>query len=71
MFERKEMDAVWTVEPWVSRLVLDAGGRVYLDESSLWKQTGGKYVTTHLVSSVKFLNEHPDLVKKWIAAHVE
>jgi NitT/TauT family transport system substrate-binding protein len=71
LFERKEMDAVWTVEPWVSRLVLDAGGRVYLDESSLWKQTGGKYVTTHLVSSVKFLNEHPDLVKKWIAAHVE
>ncbi len=71
LFERKEMDAVWTVEPWVSRLVLEAKGRVYLDESSLWKQTGGKYVTTHLVSSVKFLREHPDLLKKWIAAHVE
>ena len=71
LFARKEMDAVWTVEPWVSRLVLEAKGRVYLDESSLWKQTGGKYVTTHLVSSVKFLKEHPDLLKKWIAAHVE
>jgi len=33
--------------------VLEAGGKVYLDESSLWKDTGGKYVTTHLVSSVK------------------
>ena len=71
LFERKEMDAVWTVEPWVSRLVLEAKGQVYLDESSLWKQTGGKYVTTHLVSSVKFLKERPDLLKKWIAAHVE
>jgi len=71
LFQRGQMDAVWTVEPWVSRLVQEANGRVYLDEGSLWKQTGGKYVTTHLVSSVKFLKEHPDLVKKWIAAHVE
>jgi NitT/TauT family transport system substrate-binding protein len=71
LFMSKDIDAVWTVEPWVSRLVLEAKGQVYLDESSLWKQTGGKYVTTHLVSSVKFLGEHPDLLKKWIAAHVE
>jgi NitT/TauT family transport system substrate-binding protein len=71
LFQRGEMDAVWTVEPWVSRLVLEAKGRVYLEESSLWKNTGGRYVTTHLVSSVKFLGERPDLLKKWIAAHVE
>lgn len=71
LFKKGDLDAVWTVEPWVSRLVLDTKGQVYLDESSLWTQTGGKYVTTHLVSSVKFLTEHPDLLKKWIAAHVE
>jgi NitT/TauT family transport system substrate-binding protein len=71
LFARKELDAVWTVEPWVSRLVLEAGGRVYLEESSLWQETGGKYVTTHLVSSTRFLRERPELLKKWIAAHVE
>ena len=71
LFQKGELDAVWTVEPWVSRLVLEAGGKVYLDEGSLWKDTGGKYVTTHLVSSVKFLKDRPDLVRKWIAAHVE
>jgi NitT/TauT family transport system substrate-binding protein len=71
LFKKGDLDAVWTVEPWVSRLVLDTKGQVYLDESSLWTQTGGKYVTTHLVSSVKFLKEHSDLLKKWIAAHVE
>lgn len=71
LFQKGDMDAVWTVEPWVSRLVLEAKGQVYLDESSLWKQTGGKYVTTHLVSSVKFLKDRPDLLKKWITAHVE
>ena len=71
LFQGGQIDGVWTVEPWVSRLELEARGKVYLEESSLWKETGGKYVTTHLVSSVKFLKEHPELLKKWIAAQVE
>jgi NitT/TauT family transport system substrate-binding protein len=71
LFEKGDLDAVWTVEPWVSRLVLEAKGKVYLDENSLWEQTGGRYVTTHLVSSVRLLNQQPELVKKWIAAQVE
>jgi NitT/TauT family transport system substrate-binding protein len=71
LFQGGQIDGVWTVEPWVSRLELEARGKVYLEESSLWKDTGGKYVTTHLVSSVKFLKEHPELLKKWIAAQVE
>ena len=71
LFQKGDMDAVWTVEPWVSRLVLQAKGKVYLDESALWPDTKGKYVTTHLVSSVRFLKERSGLLKKWIAAHVE
>jgi NitT/TauT family transport system substrate-binding protein len=71
LFDKGEMDAVWTVEPWVSRLLIEAKGKVYLEESLLWKETGGRYVTTHVVSSVKFLSERPELLKKWIAAHVE
>jgi NitT/TauT family transport system substrate-binding protein len=71
LFQNKTLDAAWTVEPWVSRLVLEGGGQVYLDEKSLWPQTGGRYVTTHLVSSVEFIEKHPDLLRKWIAAHVE
>src|SRR5229473_2812726 len=55
LFQNGTMDAVWTVEPWVSRLVLETKGKIYFDESSLWTETGGKYVTTHLVSSVRFL----------------
>src|ERR1051326_1524446 len=43
----------------------------YLPPVSVWKETGGKYVTTHLVSSVKFLKEKPDLLKRFIAAHVD
>lgn len=71
LFKQGSLDAVWTIEPWVSRLVLEAQGRVYFEESTLWPETGGKYVTTHLVSGKKFLKEHPDLAKKWVAAQVE
>jgi NitT/TauT family transport system substrate-binding protein len=71
LFQKGAMDAVWTVEPWVTRLELEAKGKVYLEESSVWLETGGKYVTTHLVSSVRFLKEQPALLTKWIAAHVE
>jgi sulfonate transport system substrate-binding protein len=71
LFQRKQLDGVWTVEPWVSKLVLEAKGQVYLEESSLWKETKGQYVTTHLASSKKFAEQHPDLAKQWVLAHVE
>ena len=28
LFQRRQVDAVWTVEPWVSRLEIEAGGKV-------------------------------------------
>jgi NitT/TauT family transport system substrate-binding protein len=71
LFQKGSVDAVWTVEPWVSRLVLEAKGKVFLEESSVWQETGVKYVTTHLVSSVRFLREHAELLRKFVAAQVE
>ncbi len=71
LFQKGEIDAAWTVEPWVSRLVKEANGKVYFDEKTLWPQTGGRYVTTHLVSSVAFTKEHAGLLKRIVAAHVE
>jgi NitT/TauT family transport system substrate-binding protein len=50
-------------------LELEAGGRVFLEEKSLWPE--GKYVTTHLVVRREFLREHPDVVRKLLTAHVE
>jgi len=69
LFLRKEIHGAWTVEPWVTRLILEGDGRLFLDEREIWPD--GKFVTTHLIVSTKFLKEHPDLVKKWLAAHVE
>jgi NitT/TauT family transport system substrate-binding protein len=47
MFAKREIDAAWTVEPWVSRLEQEGGGRVYLEERDLWP--GGRYPTAVLV----------------------
>jgi NitT/TauT family transport system substrate-binding protein len=71
LFKKRDLDAAWTIEPWVSRLVLEADAHVYFEESVLWPKTHGKYVTTHLVSRKNFLKERPDLIKKWILAQVE
>jgi NitT/TauT family transport system substrate-binding protein len=68
LFVEKEIDAAWAPEPWASRLVHEANGRIFLDERSLWPE--GKFLVTELVVSTKFLQAHPELVKKWIEAHV-
>src|SRR5438093_815090 len=63
LFQSGGVDAVWTVEPWVTRLEREAKGKVFLEDTNV--------ITTWLVSSVKFLNAHRDLVKKIVAANKE
>jgi NitT/TauT family transport system substrate-binding protein len=69
LFVKKELDGAWAPEPWATRLIKEGNGRLFLDERTLWP--GGQFVTAHLIASTKFLKEHPDLVKKWLRAHVE
>ncbi|HTL70550.1 MAG TPA: ABC transporter substrate-binding protein [Candidatus Eisenbacteria bacterium] len=69
LFLRKELDAAWTVEPWVSTLVKNAGGRVLVDEATLWPD--GRYSTALVLVRKKFLDENPDLVRAFLRAHVE
>jgi NitT/TauT family transport system substrate-binding protein len=63
LFQTKQLDAVWTVEPWVSRLESEAGGRVVVEEKDA--------VTTVLVSGTKLLREKPELARRFVAAHEE
>jgi len=69
LFQNGDIDAAWAPEPWATRLVQEAGGRVFLDEKTLWPD--GKFVTTHLIVRTKFLEEHPDVVENLIRAHVD
>jgi len=69
LFQKGEIDAAWAPEPWASRLIEEAGARLFLDERDLWPSR--QFVTTNLIVSSKFLREHPDVVKKFVRAHVE
>jgi NitT/TauT family transport system substrate-binding protein len=69
LFLKKQIDAAWAPEPWASRLVHEASGRIFLDERTLWPN--GQFLTTELVVSSKFLKSHPELVKAWLRAHIE
>ncbi len=69
LFKKGEIDGAWVPEPWGARLVQEGGGRIYLDERTLWP--GGKFVTANIIVRKKFMEEHPDLVKKFLVSHVE
>jgi NitT/TauT family transport system substrate-binding protein len=67
-FRAGQIDGAWVPEPWATRLVLEGGGHVLVDERSLWPD--GQFVTTHVVVRTAFLEEHPDLVAQFLEAHV-
>ncbi|MFH0884647.1 MAG: ABC transporter substrate-binding protein [Candidatus Micrarchaeota archaeon] len=69
LFKKNEVAAAWVPEPWGARLVQEGGGRIYLDERTLWP--GGKFVTANVIVRKKFMEEHPDIVRKFLASHVD
>lgn len=67
LFQAGKLDGAWLPEPWASRLVLQAGAHVLVDEKTLWdgSQTGkpGLFPTTVLVVNKKFAADHPQTVE--------
>ena len=64
-FKTGDIAGAWVPEPWATRLVQEGGGKVLVDEKTLWPN--GRFVTTHLIVAQKFLKDHPDTVGKLIA----
>jgi NitT/TauT family transport system substrate-binding protein len=69
LFQDGKLDGAWLPEPWASRLVLQAGAKVLVDESDLWDK--GEFITTVLIVNKKFAAEHPDTVKALLKGHTE
>lgn len=67
-FQSGDIAGAWVPEPWATRLVQEGGGKVLVDERSLWP--AGRFVTTNLVVRKDFLDAHPDLVQKVLRAHI-
>jgi NitT/TauT family transport system substrate-binding protein len=75
LFQDGKLDGAWLPEPWASRLVLQTGAKVLVDEKDLWDgaATGkpGEFPTTVLIVNKKFAAEHPDTVKALLKGHAK
>jgi NitT/TauT family transport system substrate-binding protein len=63
LFKTKQLDAVWTVEPWVSRLELEAGGKILVEEHDA--------ITTVLITGTKTLSKNRAAITAFVKAHSE
>lgn len=63
LFQQGKVDGVWTVEPWVSRLELEAKGRIFVEETEA--------VTTVLAASEAALVHKREVVARFVQAHAE
>ncbi len=68
LFKSGEIDGAWLPEPWASRLVLEAGAKTLLDETSLWPDE--QFPTTILISSRQFLEDHPETIEALIKGEI-
>ncbi|WP_199442310.1 ABC transporter substrate-binding protein [Umezawaea beigongshangensis] len=68
LFRKGEIQGAWAPEPWASRLVVDAGAKVLLDEKELWE--GGAFPTTVIIVRTAFLQEHPQTVQAVLRGEV-
>lgn len=68
LFLRRELAGAWVPEPWGARLVREGGGKILVDERTLWP--GGVFATTVLVASKRALARRRPQVEAILRAHV-
>ena len=69
LFRRREIDGAWVPEPWGARLLIEGGGQIFIDETEHWP--GGQFCTALIAVNREFADQHPELVKAWLTAHVD
>jgi len=67
-FQSGDIVGAWVPTPWDTRLVEEAGGKVLVDEASLWPN--GQFATTEVLVRTKFLDEHPAAVAAILRGHL-
>ncbi len=69
LFQKGDIDGAWVPEPWASRLVIDGGGKVLVNEADLWDQ--GKFATTLIASTTSFSTKYPKAVEAVLEANLD
>ena len=68
-FQQGLIAGAWVPEPWASRLQVEGGAKVFLDESTLWPPDG-RYATTVLVVRTDYARAHRDVVTNLLIGQV-
>ena len=66
---RKAIEGAWVPEPWGARMLAESGGRILVDERSLWP--GGRFPTTVVVTTKKALETKRARIAALLRAHVQ
>jgi NitT/TauT family transport system substrate-binding protein len=69
LLAQNKIDASWAPEPWGSRLIVEAGGKLIAEEKDQWPSK--EFVLTLVVTTPRFLKEHPDIVAKVLKVHAQ
>jgi NitT/TauT family transport system substrate-binding protein len=73
LFAKSELDAVWTTEPWASRLEMEQSAKVFLEDSetpvTLLAGRAG-FVERHAALAGRLVKAHQDLTG-WIRSHAD
>ncbi|CAM8622399.1 TauA ABC-type nitrate/sulfonate/bicarbonate transport systems, periplasmic components [Acidimicrobiia bacterium] len=67
-FKSGAIAGAWVPAPWDTRLVTEGGGKVLVDEATLWPN--GKFTTTVVLVRTAFLNKHPAAVAAILRGHL-
>lgn len=69
LFAKDQLDAAWVPEPWGSRIIDKGYANLLAQEKDLWPT--GRFALTSLIARREFLENHPELVRRFVQAHVE
>jgi NitT/TauT family transport system substrate-binding protein len=66
LMKQGKLDGAWVPEPWVTRLLHEANGRVLVDEHDLWPNR--RFPTAVLIATTRLLELAPTVVRRVVAA---
>ena len=67
LFAKGDIDAAWVPEPTATILVQQLGGIRLFNEKELWPED--KFASVVLIAREEYVNEHPEIIQKWLDAH--
>lgn len=69
LLDQSRIDAALVAEPWGARLEKEVGAKLILDYNKIWRE--GQYSTAVIVARKDFIKKHPEIVEKFLNAHID